>query len=248
MGYKMKLNKKVLKEVGIIISDVDGCIIKDRIAYCAFGLIKEELKEGRLYNAFRGYVHGIKVALRTKIKECVEIDNWGLKECIKILGKSKIPRQRIYSVAKRYSQRNSIDGISELFDIFKKDYGYEIHLSTLTGDTFAMPIADKYDTIGITSQEIKYEMDYPVGVNFRIKTPLDKLIETENDLKEEGFDLKDAIVIGDSDTDGVFAKSNVKLFICSPLTKSKKLREKSDIELNMERNYSYLVKELKELS
>jgi len=253
MDYS-RISKKEIKDKSVVILDVDETIVEGRIAKSAFYLLEEEKNNGNWFNYFRGTVGGAKIIIGTKLRsrfeDAAKVENDGLKSCMKILHKAKIVKRRVHDSAKRYTVEHAVSGAYDLLDTLNGDYGMKIHFSSLTGDGFLDPLADERNAT-YTSQEMIYdENEIPYDVNFRIKSAFDKLIETEKDLLEMGFSLKDSIYIGDSDTDRFFAKSNnpAGIFICSPLTTSKELREISRIKLNGVYDYNWLNEELKNLA
>ena len=243
------IKRKDFDDKKAMVFDIDNTIVTGRIANSALYLISEERKKGNWGNFIGGIWNGAKIAAETKVKgyfgDKVIVENDGLRHCVKTLGKSGITKKEIHHASEKYVDRHAISGIFDLVDTLKKDYGLEPHISSLTADTFAEPIAKKFDC-DFTTQKIIYDGDIPYDLEVRMVSPLEKLTETRDDLSEKGISMKDVIYFGDSESDIFFMNSyhGAGMFICSPKTTDRKIRKNSDIKLNWDYDYDWLNDEL----
>ncbi|MCD6478067.1 MAG: HAD family hydrolase [Candidatus Aenigmarchaeota archaeon] len=248
-----KMSDKIIKKIKdseIVIFDVDNTIVDGRMANSALYLIDEEKERRNIKNYVIGIFGGLEVMIGTKLisklhpENEIRAENWGLNKTLKILGKAGIKKERIQKAAEKYYEKHKIEGIEDLVETFKDDYGLHIWISSSGADIFLEPVVKKLGAIGFTSNMTGYSDEIPKKLFPRIRTPEERLKQTHNDIiYHVGYSLPKSIYIDDSIT-GLPFKDLVNVFISSPLAQPE-VRRVADIELNKENGYLWLNEQLK---
>lgn len=231
-----------LKECELAVFDIDGCIVDGRIASSVLPIIKEERKNKNWKNYFRGILGGASVVLGINLRSGLKAENKGLKKAVEVLGEAGIEKERIESKVGKYYEEHRIEGFEELKGALEEeDIG--LYLTSCSADLFVEPLAKKLEAVGYTCHETIYDGDTPIGVKLRMKDSTRKYVETFNDLRKMGFDLRDCAFYGNHRSDlDLLEGSNVS--IASPLAKPE-VREACQIKLDETYGYKQLAIELK---
>jgi len=234
----------------VVIFDVDDSIVEGRIANSALYLIEEEKERGNFKNYLRGIFGGLEVVAGTNLiekihpKNKIKAENWGLNKTLKTLGKAGIKKERIQSAVERYYEEHKIEGIEDVVETFKDDYGLDIWISSGSADVFLEPVVKKMGAAGFTSNMTEYRDGIPRKLFPRISTPEERLKQTHNDtIYHAGYSLLKSIYVDNSET-GLPFKDLVSVFISSPLAQHE-VRRVADIKLSKENGYPWLNEQLK---
>ena len=235
---------KNVESAELAVFDVDNVIVRGRIASSLGYLIGEERGNENYWKAVYGAV--VTIIGTTVIGSYgskMEAENWGLRKAIDTIGEAGIEKDKIQRASEKYYERKKIEGIDDLVGTLKDDLDLDIYISTTSADIFIEPLVKKIGAVGFTSQETLYNNNIPIGIKLRMKSPVDKYVETSNDIKNMNYNLKNSIYFGDSSND-LYFKDNVKSFVASPFAKAE-VRRVADLRLDERHNYFWLNDELK---
>jgi len=243
--------KDAIKESCCISTDLDKTLIGSRVAEASFSLIKNEITERHYSNVARGIIEGLGIYVGTALLKRwgsseLEAENWGLQTLHKVLNDTKIRKETIQKIAKEYIGKHEMPGARNCLQALR-NFGEpkKVIIYTRSGSIFAEPAArffgaDDY----ISNRTIYMEERFVNNAQILIRSPENLLDLVESKLKEHDLELKDSLVIGDSEPDTVF-KGHVKAFLASPKAKEK-VRRIADFSIEDYRIFGRQIRKLQQ--
>ena len=213
---------ETLKNSKAAVVDLSDTAVKGNASYCAFLLPWEKAKNGKLLDALRLGLNGIRIYGVSLLKRLSNSNEWDsenriLEDVYRCLDRCGIKGEEMEEAAGKYikSKMFRIPGAKGFLQRIK-NFGEKKELILLTRESSecARAAQDYFGFDECISNVTRLNRSGIINdVQIIMKKPEDKLSLLRRELEEDGLELKDVVMISDNPEDPKLFKGEVGLFI-----------------------------------
>jgi len=213
--------REVLENSKVVVVDLSDTTVNGNVSYGAFYLVKEKAKKGKLLDAIRLGLNGIRIyAVSHLPKIFSSLDEWDrenrtLEDLYRCFDEHGIKKEEMEKAAKGYIERLENPGAKGFLEKIR-NLGEEKKLYLLTRESSecAEAAQDHFGFDRCISNITRFKGGGIINdVQIIMKKPEDKLDILQGELKKDGLGLKDVVMISDNPEDPHVFKGEVGLFI-----------------------------------